>query len=146
MDAPAAICRCPSCNERFRITEEVLDQAVRNAGGKVRCGACLEVFDARDNLVAEAGAPQALEEPAESWLDAPDRAEQTPTRFAAPYDQPAADEGAPNRSSWAARRTGAHRPRRSIQLRRRAKALGLRPSPPARCACRGVAAPASGHC
>lgn len=95
MDAPAAICRCPSCNERFRITEEVLDQAVRNAGGKVRCGACLEVFDARDNLVAEAGAQQALEEPAESWLDAPDRAEQTPTRFAAPYDQPAADEGAP---------------------------------------------------
>ena len=96
MDAPAAICRCPSCTERFRITEEVLDQAVRNAGGKVRCGACLEVFDARDNLVAEAGAPQALEEPAaESWLDAPDRAEQTPTRFAAPYDQPAADEGAP---------------------------------------------------
>lgn len=101
MDVPAAICRCPSCTERFRITEEQLE-AARNAGGKVRCGACLEVFDAHANLVAApAMAPQQEEPAAPSWLESADQAERPAelgaTRFTAPYDpaptnEPAAPE------------------------------------------------------
>lgn len=38
------IAECPSCQTRFRVTEEQL--AV--ADGRVRCGACLAVFDGRE--------------------------------------------------------------------------------------------------
>ena len=44
---PPLISKCPSCGTRFRVTEEQL--AV--AGGRVRCGACLAVFDGREALV-----------------------------------------------------------------------------------------------
>lgn len=43
------ISECPSCQMRFRVTEEQL--AV--ADGRVRCGACLAVFDGREAEVGE---------------------------------------------------------------------------------------------
>lgn len=43
------ITECPSCRTRFRVTVEQL--AV--AGGRVRCGACLAVFDGREAQVKE---------------------------------------------------------------------------------------------
>lgn len=43
------ICECPSCRTRFRVTEDQL--AV--ADGRVRCGACLAVFDGRQAEVGD---------------------------------------------------------------------------------------------
>ncbi len=43
------ISECPSCRTRFRVTEEQL--AV--ADGRVRCGACLAVFDGRAAAVSD---------------------------------------------------------------------------------------------
>lgn len=43
------IAECPSCQTRFRVTEEQL--AV--ADGRVRCGACLAVFDGREAAVSD---------------------------------------------------------------------------------------------
>ncbi len=43
------VTQCPACGTRFRITDSQLDRA----DGKVRCGACLEIFLARDSLSAE---------------------------------------------------------------------------------------------
>lgn len=37
--------RCPHCDTRFRVTDEQLDLAK----GKVRCGSCMEVFNALEN-------------------------------------------------------------------------------------------------
>ncbi len=39
--------QCPKCQTSFRITSTQL----RAAAGSVRCGSCLEVFDARDHMV-----------------------------------------------------------------------------------------------
>ena len=44
--------RCPHCQAQFRISEEHLKQAQ----GQVRCGSCLKVFLATENLVNEAPA------------------------------------------------------------------------------------------
>ncbi|GAB1267426.1 hypothetical protein NBRC116493_06790 [Aurantivibrio infirmus] len=54
------ITRCPSCETSFRITEAQL----KTAKGSVRCGSCLQIFKAADNLVlrkkpAAAAAPAA---------------------------------------------------------------------------------------
>ena len=48
--APPLISECPSCQTRFQVTQEQL--AV--ADGRVRCGACLALFDGRDALVPAA--------------------------------------------------------------------------------------------
>ncbi|MYF29665.1 MAG: DUF3426 domain-containing protein [Gammaproteobacteria bacterium] len=48
-ESAALISECPSCQTRFRVTEEQL--AV--ADGRVRCGACLAVFDGREAEVRE---------------------------------------------------------------------------------------------
>lgn len=48
------ITQCPHCGSRFRVTEVQLGRA----DGKTRCGACLEIFQATDSLVAEDGDPQ----------------------------------------------------------------------------------------
>ena len=47
-DAPYDLCACPSCGTEFRVTAE--DLAV--VEGKVRCGACMAVFDGRAQRVA----------------------------------------------------------------------------------------------
>ena len=74
------ITECPSCRTRFRVTEEQL--AV--ADGRVRCGACLAVFDGRegevrDDEAAIAGDPvdvlleiERTEEPASETDSAPE--------------------------------------------------------------------------
>lgn len=48
--------QCPHCQATFKVQ----DQHLNAAGGKVRCGSCLEVFNALDNLIdssAKASAP-----------------------------------------------------------------------------------------
>lgn len=54
------ITRCPNCHTQFRVAEAQLQLA----GGKVRCGACLTVFQGVDSLL--------WEEPAEPGEDAVD--------------------------------------------------------------------------
>ncbi len=46
-DTSSLLTRCPHCDTRFRVSSEQLGVA----GGKVRCGHCLEVFDARSHAV-----------------------------------------------------------------------------------------------
>ncbi|MEM6710582.1 MAG: MJ0042-type zinc finger domain-containing protein, partial [Pseudomonadota bacterium] len=50
------VTQCPNCHTQFRVSESQL----QIASGKVRCGACLTVFQGVDNLVWEEG-----QEPAE---------------------------------------------------------------------------------
>lgn len=47
------ITRCPNCNTQFRVTENQL--AV--ASGRVRCGACLTVFQGIEHLILDDGTP-----------------------------------------------------------------------------------------
>ena len=54
------ITRCPNCHTQFRVAEAQLQLA----GGKVRCGACLTVFQGVDSLL--------WEEPADAGEDAVD--------------------------------------------------------------------------
>lgn len=44
-DTSSVLTRCPHCDTRFRVTNEQLGVA----NGKVRCGHCMEVFDARSH-------------------------------------------------------------------------------------------------
>lgn len=44
-DTSSLLTRCPHCDTRFRVTSEQLTVA----DGKVRCGHCMEVFDARSH-------------------------------------------------------------------------------------------------
>lgn len=50
-DLQPLVTQCPSCHTQFRINEKQL----QIAGGKVRCGACLGVFQGVDNIVWEEG-------------------------------------------------------------------------------------------
>ena len=71
------IVECPHCGTRFRAREDQL--AV--AGGQVRCGICLALFDARQAMRTEtpASAPRDTSEvnanPLDTW-----RADRRPTR------------------------------------------------------------------
>lgn len=42
-----AITRCPKCHTSFRINEELIN----SAKGSVRCGSCLTIFNAKENLL-----------------------------------------------------------------------------------------------
>jgi len=53
--------RCPHCKATFQVSENQLSAA----GGKVRCGACMEVFDALAYLITE-------QEPKDSTTQAPE--------------------------------------------------------------------------
>ncbi|WP_287962856.1 MJ0042-type zinc finger domain-containing protein, partial [Alcanivorax sp.] len=46
--------RCPHCAAQFKITDEHLEQA----RGAVRCGSCLQIFQASDYLIDPADAQQ----------------------------------------------------------------------------------------
>ena len=48
-DLEALVTQCPHCDTRFRVTEAQL----ATADGRVRCGACLSVFQGTDYLVIE---------------------------------------------------------------------------------------------
>lgn len=50
------ITRCPKCSTAFRVTDDVLSMAK----GKVRCGQCFHIFDARNTSLAQ---PVAAEPP-----------------------------------------------------------------------------------
>jgi predicted Zn finger-like uncharacterized protein len=45
--------RCPHCGAQFKISDEHLDQAQ----GAVRCGSCLQIFQATDHMIGAAPAP-----------------------------------------------------------------------------------------
>ncbi len=45
----AGVCACPACGTRFQVAEDQLAAAA----GRVRCGACLTVFDAKAQLSAQ---------------------------------------------------------------------------------------------
>ena len=49
------ITRCPQCATAFRATQEVLNIA----GGTVRCGSCLRVFDAKEHALTPINTPEA---------------------------------------------------------------------------------------
>lgn len=67
------ITHCPACQTQFFATEEQLNQH----GGKVRCGQCLQVFDARAQLISvtkdadNAADSSSLNDQASSIIDAP---------------------------------------------------------------------------
>ena len=48
------LCICPICRTRFRASDELLNAA----GGQVRCGACLTVFNGRDHLLEPTSAAE----------------------------------------------------------------------------------------
>ena len=59
--AEPLVCACPACGTRFRVTAEQL--AV--ADGRVRCGACLTVFDCSDLIPPAARETAAVHAPPE---------------------------------------------------------------------------------
>lgn len=67
--------RCPHCEAQFKIGREHLQQA----GGKVRCGSCLQIFKATENLVGQpakkkpAAAPPPGKKPAGSGTPAEEK-------------------------------------------------------------------------
>lgn len=76
--------RCPACQTMFRVSAEQL--AARH--GRVRCGHCLNAFNARHNAV-EGAAPDEDEGPAEEAFprqETPDPVEPAPVADAAPTD------------------------------------------------------------
>jgi len=52
--------RCPKCETRFRVTDEQLSIA----RGKVRCGNCMDVFNAIDHQVTSTASPKPVPPPA----------------------------------------------------------------------------------
>ncbi|MEM1434490.1 MAG: DUF3426 domain-containing protein [Pseudomonadota bacterium] len=59
-DVQPLVTQCPNCHTQFRVSESQLQVA----GGKVRCGACLTVFQGVDNLVWDGGEAPAEADPA----------------------------------------------------------------------------------
>jgi predicted Zn finger-like uncharacterized protein len=59
------VTECPNCRTRFRVSEAQLQRA----RGRVRCGACLHVFDGVDHLTPESLRWQAEQEQARLDLD-----------------------------------------------------------------------------
>ena len=54
--------RCPTCNTAFKVTDKLLAMA----GGKVRCGACLSIFQATDYMLEPSTQGSTLKENATS--------------------------------------------------------------------------------
>ncbi|MEE3319671.1 MAG: zinc-ribbon and DUF3426 domain-containing protein [Pseudomonadota bacterium] len=77
--------RCPHCAAQFKITEEHLKQA----NGAVRCGSCLQIFQATDHLVDPPGADSNTS--ADRWAGALDGDTDTPTPTP-PEDTPLSEE------------------------------------------------------
>jgi predicted Zn finger-like uncharacterized protein len=106
------ITRCPICRTTFRVTPEQLD--ARN--GKVRCGKCTTVFDAREAMHAEDGVltPENAAETADSlaqlitWPESthvaqtPSAAEHVPQPAQAPESEASPPELPLRRRSWLA--------------------------------------------
>ena len=65
-DLEPLITRCPSCNTQFRVTENQLAAA----GGRVRCGACLRVFEGTEHLILDSDGTFSDGSEADAALDA----------------------------------------------------------------------------
>lgn len=65
-DLEPLITRCPNCATQFRVTENQLAAA----GGRVRCGACLTVFQGIDHLILDEASTFASGSEADAALDA----------------------------------------------------------------------------
>jgi predicted Zn finger-like uncharacterized protein len=48
------VTRCPHCQTSFRLRDQHLDAA----GGKVRCGSCLQIFNAKEHLLPAGSVPR----------------------------------------------------------------------------------------
>lgn len=70
------ITRCPSCETSFRITEAQL----KTAKGSVRCGSCLQIFKAANNLVLRKKPAPKVEAPTKV-VSQPVEAKATPVDF-----------------------------------------------------------------
>src|SRR5690348_10918919 len=68
-----AVTHCPACQTEFFVTDEQLNQH----NGKVRCGQCLHVFDAKAEILetVDNDAPVTTEQPADIPLDSVTAAE-----------------------------------------------------------------------
>ncbi|WP_416396794.1 DUF3426 domain-containing protein [Allohahella sp. A8] len=60
--------QCPHCDATFKVTEKQLELAA----GKVRCGACMQVFQADDNLVEVQDAAEVPQDDSEVFVDGDD--------------------------------------------------------------------------
>ena len=60
MDNSILYTRCPTCSTAFKVTDELLTIA----GGKVRCGACLAIFQASDYMLEPVKKAEVIETPA----------------------------------------------------------------------------------
>ena len=65
-DLEPLITRCPNCSTQFRVTESQLAAA----GGRVRCGACLTVFEGTEHLILDEEATFSDGMEADAALDA----------------------------------------------------------------------------
>ena len=90
--AIAGVCACPACGTRFQVAEDQLAAA----SGRVRCGACLTVFNAKAQLSAQAARHE------------PSPGSQPPSDAGNRARQPAAAASAPEQPK--ARRSGAALP------------------------------------
>lgn len=61
------VTRCPNCHARFRVS----DGQLRLAAGQVRCGACLDVFDARQHQLTTPVAVPATDDRKPTPVDRP---------------------------------------------------------------------------
>ncbi|WP_189607580.1 DUF3426 domain-containing protein [Saccharospirillum salsuginis] len=91
--AETFITQCPHCGTSFRVKEEHL--AIAN--GSVRCGACLQVFSARNHIVsskpgAQPAAKQAAKKPAQPAAPKP-ATPKAKTRPAPPVEPPSTKSG-----------------------------------------------------
>jgi len=55
-----AITRCPKCHTSFKVTQDILN----SARGSVRCGSCLMIFNAKENLISGNEEEQQIPSPA----------------------------------------------------------------------------------
>ena len=92
--------RCPHCGAQFRISEDHLKQA----GGAVRCGSCLKVFQASENLVKDAPGRAAAPAARQPAKPAPAPAAKAPA--ARPAAKPAAKPAASPAARSAAKPAG----------------------------------------
>lgn len=86
------ITRCPKCATSFRISEAHL----KSAKGAVRCGSCLNIFNARENLVFrdEEHNEEHIEAP-EKKVVAPEKPPATASRITPPQKTAASQKSAP---------------------------------------------------
>ncbi|MEP3560765.1 MAG: MJ0042-type zinc finger domain-containing protein, partial [Marinobacter sp.] len=66
--------QCPECATRFRVTDEQLSVA----GGKVRCGNCMAIFNAKEHRIAPSG---------DSTTSSSQRAPESPSSDAPPQTE-----------------------------------------------------------